>query len=672
MSLFGRLINKRRITATTDLARPDAWLSKMLGGSIRTKTGVSVNEENALKYSAVFACVRVISEGVATLPFPIYQKLERGKEKARNHPLYDMLQIKPNPEMTAFSFRETMQMHLLLWGNAYAEIEFSKAGKPLNLWLLTPNRTKRVRDDQGRTRYRVTLPNGSEKLLYKEQVLHISGPSLNGIDGLSPIGYNREAIGLGMATEEFGSRFFLNGTNMGAVVEHPGTLSDSAEKHLKGSLQEKYEGLGNAHRLLLLEEGMKLHKIGIPPNDAQFLETRKFQTREIARFYNVRPHMIGDLENATFSNIEHQGIEHVVHTLTPWLRRWEQEVNTKVVTDKGFFAEFVVDALLRGDIKSRYEAYAIGKQWGFLNTDMIMENENMNPLPDNLGQMFYVPMNMVPAEQAQAKSESDQFQERSDRSRPVQNRKRHSPVQMRSAQLKNRTADSFKPMFRDAEKRIVGKEVKEIKRALKKHLNERSESSFRSWLESYYREFPGYIREQMEPVIHTLAAQIQSVVEEELGQEIESTSELSTFVRNYVDAFTARYIGSSQAQLKALMRDSEAELTGEIADELEERLDEWEEKRPDKIAMRETVQASNALAKTFYIFAGVASLRWVTMGSKTCSLCEELDGEVVGIEKYFIERDESLEGEDGNEITVQKPCGHAPLHDGCQCQIVAD
>jgi HK97 family phage portal protein len=257
---------------SSDLKQSDSWLSQMLGGQIKTKTGVRVSEESALKLTAVFACVRVISEGVATLPFPVYKRLEKGKEKARDHHLYNMLQYEPNGEMTAFSFRETMQAHLLLWGNAYAEIEYDGGGKAKYLWPIPPNRIKRVKDNQGRRRYRVTLTNGKTKLLYKEQVLHIPGLSLNGIDGLSPIGYAREAVGLGLATEEFGSTFFQNGANIGGVAEHPGTLSETGAKNLRNSLNETYAGLGKSHRLMLLEEGMKYHKVGIPPNESNSMD----------------------------------------------------------------------------------------------------------------------------------------------------------------------------------------------------------------------------------------------------------------------------------------------------------------------------------------------------------------------------------------------------------------
>jgi len=670
-------------TESSDLYTPAQWLVDMLGGSHKTKSGASVDEFKAMRTSAVFACVRVLSEGVASLPLPVYQRQGRGKTKAKNHYLYEILQHQPNPEMTSFTFRETMQMHLGLWGNAYSEIEYDGGGKVKALWPLPPNRTTPRRDRKsGKIMYDCILPDGKKVTLHSDQVLHIPGLSFDGLKGLSPIGYARESIGVALATEEFGSRFFENGTNIGAVAEHPGQLSEQGSQNLRNSLNESYSGLGNSHRLMLLEEGMKFHKIGIPPNDAQFLETRKFQVRDIARFYNIRPHMIQDLEDATFSNIEHQGIEHVIYTLRPWLIRWEQNINTKLFTKEGrktYFAEFLVDALLRGDILTRYQAYAIGRQWGFLSADDIREKENQNPLPDGQGDMYLVPMNMIPAEQAKINDSGIRSNHGSEcgcgcnsnietRGKPT-NRKLNAR-QLRSATQRNRMASSFKPMLEDAGKRIVRRERNDIKRALKDHIGKRSQTSFLTWLENYYENFPDFIRTQIQPVLQSLSDSIKTAVEEELGTELEMNAENERFVRNYALAFASRHTGSSLGQLRALINDAEDD---EIAyDEVDQRLDEWEEKRPGKIAMRESTQSSNALAKMIYAFAGVSYLRWVTLGSDACSICQQLDGRRVSINNDFVGRDETLEGEDGNEMQVYKPAGHAPLHQGCVCQIVAD
>lgn len=364
------------------------------------KSGVTVSESTAISYSAVYACVKVLAEDVASLPLPVYRRLvPRGKERATTHPLYRLLHDRPNPEQSSFQWRETMMFHLGLWGNFYAEIETAD-GWPIALWPITPKRVRPSREN-GVLKYYVLAPNDTiERPFTAGQILHIPGLSYNGVTGLSPISAAREAIALGLATEEFGSRFFGEGARPGVVLEHPGKLTPEAQQNLIASWDNKHQGLNRAQRTAVLQEGMKVHEVGIPPEDAQFLETRKFQVREICRFYRMQPHKIQDLEQATFSNIEHQAIEHVVDTLRPWLVRIEQALKERLIPREQqaqFFPEFLIDGLLRGDIKSRYEAYHIGRQDGVLSPDDIRDLENMNPLPDGIGGQYWQPLNMSPA-----------------------------------------------------------------------------------------------------------------------------------------------------------------------------------------------------------------------------------------------------------------------------------
>ena len=389
---------------------PKWW--RELFGAPETATGIEVDEETAMQYMAVFACVRVLAEDVASLPLFVYRRLQpRGKQHATDHFLYRLLHDQPNPEITSLQWRETMQVHLALWGNAYSEIEVNRNGRPLYLWPLTPKRVRVERPRPGQpVVYKVRLPKGGgERTLPAERVFHIAGMSMNGLIGLSPIAMAREAVGLGMATEEFGARFFGNNARPGAVLEHPGSLSTDAHDRLKASWDERHRGLEMAHRVDILEEGMKLHEVGIPPEDAQFLETRKFQVVEIARLYRMQPHKIGSMDAATFTNIEHQNIEHVVDTVRPWLVRWEQAIQQQLMPERdqaNFFAEFLVDGLLRGDTQSRFQAFATARQWGWMSADDIRELENMNPLPEGRGASYLVPLNMMPAPAASGTNRS--------------------------------------------------------------------------------------------------------------------------------------------------------------------------------------------------------------------------------------------------------------------------
>jgi HK97 family phage portal protein len=387
------------------LANPSGWLTKWFYGSGPSHSGVTVNENTALYSTAVFACVRILSETIASLPLPVYKRLrEGGKERDPTHPLYNVLHDQANEEMTSFTWRETMMGHVLTWGNAYSEIEWGNDGHVKGLWPLRPDKTWPERNPKtNRLEYFTILPDGTTVKLPKERILHIKGLGFDGLVGYSPIRMAREAIGLSLATEEFGARFFGNGAHPGGIVEYPGKMSDEAYRRYKEEVRDAHEGLSNSHRLMVLEEGLKYHQVGIPPEDAQFLETRKFQKSEIASIYRVPPHMIADLDRSTNNNIEHQSLEFVIHSMRPWLVRWEQEMKMKLLITprekRRFFMEFLVDALLRGDIKSRYEAYQISIQNGWNNRDEIREMENQNPMPDGQGKKYTVNAATVPLDQ---------------------------------------------------------------------------------------------------------------------------------------------------------------------------------------------------------------------------------------------------------------------------------
>lgn len=400
MTFLDSLFRASPENPTTNLSNPDAWLWDAFGAR-KSATGAHVSGASALRSSAVLACVRVRSETIASLPLPVFRRKQpRGKDIAREHPLYKILHDRPNPEMSSFVFRETLQSHLDLWGNAYAEIETNQSGRVLALWPLRPDVTA-PRRLNGSIVYDTTVGN-DRVTLASERVLHVPGLGFDGLVGYSPIGLAKEAIGLALATEEFGARFFSNGARPGGVLTHPQRLSDDAAKRLKASWNEAQSGLTNAQRTAVLEEGVTFKEIGIPPDHAQFLETRKFQTREIARIFRVPPHMIGDLEQATFSNIEQQSLDFVVHTIRPWLVRWEQTLNYALFSDRDqggqSFCEFQVDGLLRGDSQARGQFYNQLFQLGALSPNDIREKENLNPVPG--GDQYFVQLNMSTLENA--------------------------------------------------------------------------------------------------------------------------------------------------------------------------------------------------------------------------------------------------------------------------------
>lgn len=359
--------------------------------------GIVVTPATAMRSTAVLGCVRILAETVASLPLPVYRRLKpRGKERT-SHSVGELLNKAPNPFMTAFTFRETMMAHILLWGNCYAEIEYDDRGEIKALWPIPPYRVEHMETADGTPFFRVSTKDGKQYNVPYYAMLHIPGLGFDGRKGISVIQWARQGVELALATEQFGSEFFANGTNVGAVVTHPAELSDGAFKRLQKSLKEKYEGLGRSHRLMLLEEGMTFAKNTIPPNDAQFLETRKFQTTEIARIFRVPPHMLADLDRATFSNIEQQSIEFVIHSVRPWLIRWEQPLNLRLFDSneqKRLFVEFLLEGLLRGDSAARAAFYKEMFNMGVYSQNDIREKENENPIPG--GDRYWAPLNMVP------------------------------------------------------------------------------------------------------------------------------------------------------------------------------------------------------------------------------------------------------------------------------------
>ena len=389
----------------------DAPRDSTAGSSYRfffggTTSGKTVTERSAMQMTAVYSCVRILAEAIAGLPLHLYRYGEDGsKEKAIDHPLYALLHDEPNPEMTSFVFRETLMTHLLLWGNAYAQIIRNGKGDVVALYPLMPNRMKVDRDEHGELYYEYRTSQddahtmkGSVVRLSPRDVLHVPGLGFDGLVGYSPIAMAKNAIGLAIATEEYGSKFFANGATPGGVLEHPNVVKDP--ERVRSSWNAAFGGSANANKVAVLEEGMKYTPISISPEQAQFLETRKFQIDEIARIFRVPPHMIGDLEKSSFSNIEQQSLEFVKYTLDPWVCRWEQSMQRALLKPdekSAYFLKFNVDGLLRGDYQSRMNGYAVGRQNGWMSANDIRELENLDRISaEDGGDLYLVNGNMVP------------------------------------------------------------------------------------------------------------------------------------------------------------------------------------------------------------------------------------------------------------------------------------
>lgn len=480
----------------------DPRLWDALTGGEKAKSGQNVNMQTALGLTAVLACVRVLAEAVASIPLIVYERLDNGgKKRANAHPMYTLLHDRPNGEHPSFVWRETLMAHLALRGNAFIEKEYDNRGRIIGLWPIRPDLVT-VERQNGRKRFSVVV-NGAPKLFTPDDIMHVPGLGYDGLVGYSPISLAREALGLALAAQEHASRYFENGGEPGGVLQHPGKLSSEAATNLRESYEAKHRGTGNAHRVFIAEEGMTWQTIGVTNRDLQFIENRKFQISEIARIYRVPPHMVGDLDRATFSNIEQQSIDFVVHTLRPWLVRWEQVLNWELFSDRDrgrYFAEFSVEGLLRGDSAARGAFYAQMFQVGGFSINDILGMENRNPVPG--GDQRFVPMNMIPLDRVQDVIAA-QIDKQKQPSQPAAAGTPLGADQQVSSDTSQRVLSTLQPMVRDVLERALMRESTAAKRVAK-----RGKAGLHAWLTEYQSEQQEFLVRALTPVVQAATAML--------------------------------------------------------------------------------------------------------------------------------------------------------------------
>jgi len=616
---LGKLLNflgSLGLEQRSTLAAPDQWFLDALGAA-PTKSGASVNERTALNVSGVLACVKVLAESVASLPLHVYQRTGSGKERASDHALYTLLHTQPNPEMTSFIFRETLMSHLLLWGNAFAAIEYDKGGRVKGLWPMLPDRTK-VERRAGLLRYITQDGNGAEVEFSADEVLHIPGLGFNGLTGYSPVHMAREAIGFALSAEEYGARLFSNGARPGGFISSPLEMSDEARKRFLRSWQQGYQGGSNAHKIALLEGGMKFEAVGLPPEDAQFLQLRKFQLNEIARIYRVPPHMVGDLEKSSFSNIEQQSLDYLTHTLRPWLVRWEQAILTQLFMkheQERYFAEFAVDGLLRGDVKSRYEAYSIGRQNGWLSANDIRALENMNPIEG--GEIYLTPLNMTAVGQEAPAPET--------KSREMRSRN--------DGQARRQIMAAQAGIFTDAAARVIAREKADIMRQAEKMLRTRGVFDFNAWLSEFYYRHEEYVSKQFAPLVEANARAIFAAAADEIGLKADAPVDFAKRVKELEADLVHRVVSKSQKDIRERLAKA---VDGEEdpVEALRETFEEWQETRPNLIGVNEATRVGNAIAVLAFIVGGVQYMRTVAENG-ACAYCRGQEGRRIDISQGF-------------------------------------
>lgn len=502
MGLLASAMQERRsrVTPGESLANPkSAWFLDMFGLSPAT-AGVNVTEHNALTMSAFWCAVNAISVDTAKLPIGVFtNEGEDDRRRLPNDPVAILLNREPSPDCIPITFRQTITAHALTWGNGYAEIEWYNNGRPAALWGLLPSDCQPVRDRDGKVYYEVNSERyGKTVTLEPADMFHIHGLGFDGLCGYSVVKMARESLALTMATEKFGAAFFGNGSHVSGVLQHPGKLKDQGAA-IKKSIEESHRGPGKARGTLVLEEGMEWKQTGIPPDDGQFLQTRQFQIPEIARWFRMPPHKLFDLLRGTFSNIEHQSIEYVTDCLEPWIIRVEQEAGRKLFgKNDPRYIKHNVAALVRGDMESRYRAYAIGRQWGFINVDEIRALEDKNKLPDGQGQIYLTPSNMIPADKVAELTDAQ-----------IQAKNKPAPASKPPAAdpnngNQNRSAfraflEGSAVVLQDAIARTIRVEADKLKRNSKR-------PDFQAWTQAFYAEHRDHVRGAVFPFAEAIAS----------------------------------------------------------------------------------------------------------------------------------------------------------------------
>jgi len=674
VGIFSTLLRNKIIGGGSLTAHDGFWYG-IAGGP--TKSGVSINEVTALKYLTVYACVSLISGYIARLPLILYQRFpDNSKKRILNHPLADILHNAPNKNTTSFQFRESAQSHLLLWGNTYAVIRRAPySGGIIGLQQISNPGKVAIRKDKKGIYYEwfssshlgnmgadTFYDHNNKKWhhkVYKRDIFHIAGFGFNGLVGTSMIKIAREAIGLGIAAEEFGSTYFGEGTHPAGIYEMDGFLGDN-KKDFITTLKTGFAGLGKAHNIMVAEGGAKYKPLTIPLNDAQFLETRTFQKIEICAMYHVPPHKIAiHNQNSNKNNLEQENALFIDACLMPWIVRWEQNISLQLLTKEermqGLFFEFLVDGLLRGDSKARGEFYNKMFQVGALSPNKILAKENMNPIEG--GDQHFVQLNMIPLNMA-----GDIAKENNQDTKKEEKNFRANEFRAKASILvRDRIAKQYYPLFQRAAQDIVNKEGLAVKKQINKQRKQRADGNMKDWLDDFYRKLPADIRAKLGPVIRSFSEAIQAAAADEIGIDAEITEDLEKFINDFTERYAERHVESSLGQLTALLEDS--------LDAIEERVDEWSEKRADKIATNEITRSSNAVYQAVAFGVGLSTI-WRIRGATTCLYCKELNGRKVSNGQSFVKDGDELnpDGADG-AMKIRGMKTHPPLHAFCDCYL---
>jgi len=655
------LIWEQRSSITAGHTPADvAWWEHVWDGAgSKAASGESVSEDSTRRVAVAWRCIDLLSS-LGTYPCKYYSRQsDGGKEELPDDALYSVLHDMFNPDMTAVEGWEMMFGHAALRHNAYAQIVRDTRDDVRELWPLNPSRMV-VERAGGRLAYRYTETGGNERVFPAKEIFHLRGPMSDGLVGTSPLSYGVDVVGLRQSQVKQASGMFKDGLRIPFVWVFPGKFKDNQKrKETEAALNDAYGGADNAGKAPLLEQGLDLKSVGMTAEDAEALNQAKLSLNEICRYYGVPPHKAYILTDATYSNIEEQNTDWVVDTARAWYERAEAVIRKSLVPAaerRTRFAEFNMDAMLRGNTEDRWNANQIAIQTGVASINDIRKRENMNPVEG--GDVHLVPLNYIPLDQIGDVPVSTE---------PTPEDNNDERQEERTIATRMRVRKSYEPLFIDAFQRIVHREVRDHRNAIKKFLGERTVAEFEVYLTGYYEKLPQAIRQTMTPVVSAYARAMFDAVGAEVGVAA-WTPEMDLAVTRYVSTLEAHYSAGGLAQMNAIIRDNADNIDGA----LNTRLDEWDTRKAKKMTRVELVRSGEEIAAATYRVGGITLKRWHTIGT-SCPMCNWWNGKVVGIEENFAAKGDTAYFKPGEPAYAAKRNIFAPpLHDSCDCIVRAE
>lgn len=660
MGILANQIHKRGLME-------DMLSARRANSTMQSDSGVSVTPNTAMTYSAVYACTQVLADGVGALPCKIYQRLSGGRREAIEHPLYPILHNSPNAEMTAVEFFSMLQGHLAGRGNGYAFKRYDGAGRIADLRPMNPARMLKVERRDGELLYTYQHASGGTDTYTRDDIFHVRGLMGDGLVGYSVIKLARNSIGLGLVTEKHGGKTFANGTRPATVLRHPNKLTETAEANIIESFERRHRGVDNSGLLAVLAEDMRIETIGFSAEDSQFLQTRQHQVTDIARWFKVQPHLIGDLSRSTNNNIEQQSLDFVIHTIRPWLVRWEQAINMAFFAGTDYYVEFLVDALLRADSQARAEYFSKMFSIGAYSINDIREKDNKNPIPG--GDVHLVPLNMIPLTDAILPEPSNRSCGCGTEHRAIDSESRagKTAAAKRGVKERNRIRKRYQPLFEDFAGRIAAREKADIMRKAEKILKQRSVGNMLEWLDTFYRDkLPGYIAKQAKPTYEAFVQDISESAAKQIGTDVSKLSKIKEQAAEYSAGLGLLYSERALARVGTVIKNAETD-GADVLPELESEMENRIQTQPGKVYRWESVFIANAVSAAIWQSDGFRSERWVS-SANCCPACAELDGVKTSIEGAYVKQGSGVDGgDDQGIVTVSRDIIHPPLHDACEC-----